>query len=391
MSKRTSKQARSSGGRRAVVMIAAAAALVVIILYQAGVFTPGHVVAGQTPVEPGTLPPGRTVEVQPVEVPVLYHAVGVVRSRTQIEVAPRIIARVLRVTVRSGDRVKAGELLVKLDARDLQSVVEEAEQQVEAARARIKASGEAVRSAQAALELARQEEARIRKLYDDKVATRQQLDQVTARRTQAEAALEQARQNDMAARAALASAEAAMRRAQTSQGYAMIESPIDGIVGQREVDTGDMASPGNVLLEVFDPTQLELEIPIRESLAREVKLETDVTVHVPAIDKTITGKVTEVVPSVDPGSRTFLVKVDVGTVPGMMPGMYANLRYQLRTEEALVIPARAVSRTGQVEYVTEVTDEGPRRRMVQTVPVDENRLRVVTGLKSGARIRVPGK
>ncbi|MFW5798426.1 MAG: efflux RND transporter periplasmic adaptor subunit [Planctomycetota bacterium] len=391
MGKSKPEQAKPSGGRRAVVVIVAAAALVVIILYQAGVFTPGHVSAGQTPVEAGQMPPGQTIEVQPVEVPVFYHAVGVVRSRTQIEVAPRIIARVLRVTVRSGDRVKEGELLVKLDARDLQAAVEEAEQQVEAARARIKASNEAVRSAQAALDLARQEEVRIRKLFDDKVATRQQLDQVTARRTQAEAALEQARQNDMASRAALASAEAAMRRSQTNLGYATIESPIDGVVGQREVDTGDMASPGNVLLEVFDPTRLELEIPIRESLAREVKLETDVTVHVPAIEKTITGKVTEVVPSVDPGSRTFLVKVDVATVPGMMPGMYANLRYLLRREQALVIPAAARSRTGQVEYVTEVTDQGPRRRMVQTVPVDEDRLRVVTGLDPGARIRVPKK
>ena len=103
------------------------------------------------------------------------------------------------------------------------------------------------------------------------------------------------------------------------------------MVAERLADPGDIASPGNKLLRLFDPTRLMLDVPVREGLVTRIKLGERVYFHVDALGTNLTGEVREVVPSVDHGSRTFLVKICIGEAPALMPGMFGVLQLPIGT------------------------------------------------------------
>ncbi len=338
-----------------------AAVFVLLLLYMSGTFDTGQVEPGRTGAPADETPRGKALVLAPSEIPRLYTAVGTVRSRDEVEISPRITARVVKVEVRSGDTVKKGELLLILAGEELKAAARQARETVE--------------SAKAALELAKKEAERAAQLLEKGVMPKSDYDRAMATRQQAGAGL--------------AAAEQAELRAEAALDYATIEAPMDAVVGEKNVDTGDLAAPGNILLRLFDPARLLLEVPVREGLVRQVQVGTEVRFTVPALQRTVAGKVEEVVPSVDPQSRTFLVKVFIGKEPELVPGMYGTFELTLGTEEALLLPRAALKRVGQVEYVLAETADGPRRLLVRSIPHDPDRVRVVSGLAAGMTIYVP--
>ena len=97
----------------------------------------------------------------------------------------------------------------------------------------------------------------------------------------------------------------ALRQTQANLSYATIKSPMDGIVSDRMDDPGDLASPGNIIMKIFDSNRLMLYVPLRESLVKSVKIGDKIKFNVESLKRALTGAVSEIVPAVDPGSRTF--------------------------------------------------------------------------------------
>lgn len=196
-------------------------------------------------------------------------------------------------------------------------------------------------------------------------------------------------QSESAFRQAQASAQAAQdaqRQAEAVQGYASIASPIDGVVAERLADPGDLASPGNIVMRLFDPSRLMLEAPIREGLVSRIRLGEVLSIRVDALDTNLAGEVREVVPAVDPGSRTFLVKLCITNAPTLMPGMFGVLALPTGTRPALLVPETCVMRVGQLEYVHATLGGRMRQVLVRTVPCGDGRREVVSGLQAGMRI-----
>ncbi|MCX7935270.1 MAG: efflux RND transporter periplasmic adaptor subunit [Planctomycetota bacterium] len=343
-----------SPARLTLLKIAGIAVLIGLILYQAGFFARGQIPPGETPLPPAPAA-GATITVQSEEAPIVYRSVGRIRSRDEIDIAARVLARVLEVKVRSGDAVKKGDLLVMLDDRDLGAGIQQAR--------------EAVASAQAALDLADKERKRAEDLAAQGVITKQKLDQAVAGQRQAQANL--------------AAAEQALRQLETNLAYTRIESPIEGIVAERLVDPGDLASPGRILLRLFDPKRLMIEAAIRESLAAAVRLGAKVPIEVPAVNGNFEAGVREIVPAIDPASRTFLIKACLGEVPALRPGMSATLRLTLGSEPAIFLPERAVRRAGQIAYATVLQNGRPRRALLRTAAAENGKVRVFSGLAAG--------
>lgn len=361
-------------GRKAkwIEILVAIGLIVVVMFWQTGAFAGGKIKPGRTPLPDATSPHlsasagesfngSKTFVVKAVDLPVVYKAVGTVRSRTEIELSPRIVARILEIKVRSGDRVAKGDVLVTLDDAELSSGVRQV--------------AERVRQTRAALDLATTELDRARKLLATGSLTQQAFDLA-----------------DSSARQARAASDASMeaqKQAETVLGYATLVSPIDGVVAERLADPGDIASPGNILLRVFDPTRLMLDVPVREGLVTRIKLGEKVPFHVDALSTNLTGEVREVVPSVDPGSRTFLVKICIGETPALMPGMFGILQLPTGTRQALIVPASMVTRIGQLEYVRTLMDGQPRQVLVRTAPAGDGRLEIVSGIEAGMAIHAP--
>ena len=355
-------------GRKAkwIEIIVAIVLVVVVMFWQTGAFAGGKIKPGRTPVpiaESQRLSAAarESIIVQSTNLPVVYKAVGTVHSRTEIDLSPRIVARIQEIKVRSGNRVAKSDVLVKLDDAELTSGLRQV--------------AERVRQTRAALDLATTEQERARKLLVTGSISQQGFDLADSTARQA--------------RAAFDAATEAQKSAETVLGYATLVSPMDGVVAERLADPGDIASPGNILLRVFDPTRLMLNVPVREGLVTRIKLGEQVPFHVDALNTNLTGEVREVVPAVDPGSRTFLVKICIGETPALMPGMFGVLQLPTGTRQALIVPVSVVTRIGQLEYVRTLMDGQPRQVLVRTVPAADGKVEVVSGLEAGMTVLSP--
>ena len=352
-------------GRKAkwIEIIVAIVLVVVVMFWQTGAFAGGKIKPGRTPVpiaESQRLSAAarESIIVQSTNLPVVYKAVGTVRSRTEIDLSPRIVARIQEIKVRSGDRVAKGDVLVKLDDAELTSGLRQV--------------AEHVRQARAALDLATTEQERARKLLATGSISQQGFDLADSSARQA--------------RAAFDAATEAQKSAETVLGYATLVSPMDGVVAERLADPGDIASPGNILLRVFDPTRLMLDVPVREGLVTRIKLGEQVPFHVDALNTNLIGEVREIVPAVDPGSRTFLVKICIGETPALMPGMFGVLQLPTGKRHALTLPENYVQRVGQLEYVRTLLDGQSRQVLVRTVPAADGKIEIVSGLEEGMTV-----
>ncbi len=313
--------------------------------------------AGDRPIGAGTI-----VEVAATTLPRVETAIGEIQPVHRVEIASRLLARALEVNVIAGQRVTAGEVLVRLEETDL--------------RARRAQAESAVAQAQAALDQARIEESRIRAAFAEQASSAIELDRAANALRGAEANLARTNQS-------LTEAQAVME-------YATIRSPIDGTVIDRRVSTGDTVTPGQVVVTVLDPKHMQLVASVRESLSRSLSVGDQVSVKVDVLDNACFGTVSEIVPEADSTSRTFQVKVKGPCPDGVYAGMFGRLSIPVGDERVILIPPEAIRRVGQLECV-DVAGDGVRlRRAVRLGRTIEGRIEVLSGLAVGERIVVDG-
>ena len=124
-----------------------------------------------------------------------------------------------------------------------------------------------------------------------------------------------------------------------------------------------MAAPGVPLLTLYDPKGLRLEAAVEERLAGAVKVGDTPKVRLDALGVELDGRVSEVVPAVDPATRTGVVKIDLPATPGLQPGMFGRARILRGTRAAVAVPGDALVRRGQLELVFWLPKGGDAARM----------------------------
>ena len=324
------------------------------------------------------------------EIPTYYRAVGTVHSRTEVELASRITARIIEIKARSGDKVEKGEVLIELDKSDLEAQLSRAKEMLNESQAAIKSADQEILKVKAAFTLASSNLKRDQLLFSKKVVPQKVLDQSTSNFEQAQSSLSQAEQNKSRFFSAAEGAQAAVREALARLQYATIKSPFDGIVAQQLTDPGDLASPGITLMTVFDPSRIMFYVPISESLVEQVKIGDKLPVEVQALKASVEGEIREIVPAVDPGSRTFLVKICVDKTQALMPGMFGSLNLKTGTRKVVIVPDNAITRIGQLEYVQLRKNDGSQtRQLIRSVRHSESQMEVISGLNTGETILIP--
>lgn len=316
-------------------------------------------------------------------------ASGTVRARQTGTVASRLMAYVREVRVRAGDSVSAGQVVVTLDAKEMDTAVRQAEAMgLEAKNAHAEVT-QAIAAAQAQVELAKVTHKRMTELFGRKSITQQELDEATARLRMAEAQLAgaSAKRNQVDARVTQAS-EAA-ESAKIQRGYLEIRAPFAGRVIERLVEPGNLAAPGQPLLTVEQAGAYRLEVPLEESLMGAVRMGDRVPVVLEALEKEIEARVVEIVPAVDAMSRSFTVKLDVPGVANLRTGMFGKARFPRGKRQALTVPAGAVREEGSLRYVMTVAGERARLRMVTLGASREGAVEVMSGLSEGERVVAP--
>lgn len=317
-----------------------------------------------------------------------YEATGTVRAKTSATVAAKWMGYVREVKVQVGDRVREGQLLVALDTRDLDASLDRATAAREEVRNAIPEADSGVAAAQADLDLAQSTFRRMSELYAKKSISDQEFDEASARRKAAQAAFDMARAKRSQLDSRLAQAGEEVRAAQVTRSYAQVAAPFAGVVTAKSVDPGNLAAPGAPLLTI-ERDGYRLEASVEESKLASIHLGQPVAVNLDGIGRSIEARVSEIVPSVDPSSRAYIVKIDLPSQPGLRSGIFGRARFSLGARQVLAIPLAAVSEHGQLEAVFVAADGVARTRLITLGDQSADQVEVLSGLTAGEKVVVP--
>ncbi len=329
----------------------------------------------------------QTVELQFATIPQTYEALGSIRSTTRSTVASRLMGTVVSVSANEGDVVRRGQLLVEIDARDVDAQVRKAHAGQAEVEQAIQGAEAALSAADANLDLATATYRRYESLRERRSVSPQEFEEVEARYKAARAERERGARQLEGLQARRQQALADVATAQTYGSWARVTSPIDGIVTARLVDVGDQASPGLPLFRIDDPTDYRLDVQVDESRLPHIQVGDPVGVVVDSTGLQTKGTVEAVAPAVSSASRSALVKVALPPASGIQSGMFARAYFSTGERQALLVPTSAISQRGQLEGVYVLGETGQAQfRLIRTGNATGENTEVLSGLNAGDEI-----
>ena len=373
-----------------------------------------------------------------------YIFTGTIRSRDIVNILPKVSGRIEYITVREGDRVKKGQVLIQQENSDLKAQLAQAQASLNSARAQVaqaqtnfvlttdttgvqvKVSRQGIDQAKEALEQAEStfknatlEYNRMKNLYDRGAIAKQSLDQTTtqyeisksqveaarSRLRQAKESLQLSRANTGQARvqrsvvdtaaAGVQQALANIRYIEVMIGYTTIKSPIDGIITERNVEPGELIAPGDKTssMVITDNSTVYVESEVPESEISGLRLMEKVKLTIPSLnDKKFEGTIKTIIPSADPSSRSFRIKVAVPNPDLVLKnGMSAMVKAKTATYTGLVVPRHWLTMIEGEFYISVIEDGKAKHKKVNVSFYNEEKALIKKGLKAGDEVVSTGQ
>ncbi len=224
---------------------------------------------------------------------------------------------------------------------------------------------------------------RYKNLFDEKVISKQEMDQVETQKNVAGLGYERTEQMVNRARAQ-------RDEARISKGFARITAPHAGVITEKKIEQGGMAVPGVPLLVLEDTSLFKVDASVNERLLGNVKVGMPVSVVLGDTGMRVAGTIGEVVPAVDPATRSFPVRVYLKE-PSLRSGLYVKIAIPEGKKKVLLLPPRAVVEKGQLTGVYVVDNRGVMTyRIIRTGQAYGDGVEVVSGLLPDERIAVSG-
>jgi HlyD family secretion protein len=343
---------------------------------------------------------------------------AVVYPLEQATVAPKITSTVKHFFVQRGSRVKKGQLLAELENKDLEAAAQASKgdfQQADAAYKTTVGASLPQQIQKAELDAAAAKSAfdAQQKVYDSRkglfeqgAIPRRDLDLAEVAFLQARSVNEQAQKQlaDLqrlgkeealrAAQGSRLSAEGHMLGAEAQLSYSRITSPIDGVVTDRPLYEGDLATANQPLLTVMNTSRLIAKSHIAQSEAAVLKAGSPAELRIPGLDDPIKGRVTLVSPALDPGSTTIEVWVEASKPnAALRPGMTVEVLMTAKTaKDAIVVPTAAVFKNAEgADYVLLAgSDEKAHQKTVQLGIRNSELTQIAGGINPGDPVITTG-
>ena len=314
--------------------------------------------------------------------PQTAQASGTVQPRTRTVISAQVMGMIRQVAVEPGQSVQAGQTLILIDSQQLLA----GEAQAVAARleatAGLTESERAIDAARTQLDLAKSTQARLKSLYDKRSLSSQEMDEANSRLSLAASTLAMAEAKRAQVNARILQSEQAWKSAQLTSRYATLTAPFSGTVSEKLAQVGAMAIPGAPLLVLEKAGGFRLEMNVEESRSSQIRIGMPLRVVLDQGEE-FNAKVTEIVPSLDPASRSLTVKVDLPSLKSLRSGAFARGEWVIGEREMLSVSANAVRETGQMQLVFVVEGGVAHSRMISVGDAQAGRREVLTGLKSG--------
>ena len=309
------------------------------------------------------------------EAPILARADGYIKSR---------MADI-------GDRVKAGQPLVEIEAPELDQQVRQAQAAREQARAAVEGALANLEQGKANMELARVSAQRYASLVTQGAVSRQENDVYQAQYHAQTASVNALEKAIAAQRSSVAAAEANLSRLESMSGYRLVKAPFAGVITLRNVDVGALVTTGSTLLfRIAQMDTLRIYVNVPQSNASFIRQGQAASLRVSNLPgRTFAGAIARTASSLDPGSRTMLVEVHVANRDGaLLPGMYAQVSLSnTRTNPPLLLPSDAlVVRPDGTQVAVVQADHTVHLQKIQVGRDYGDRMEVVSGLQEGASV-----
>ena len=304
--------------------------------------------------------PTTVVDARPT--PLIHVAEATIESVNQVTIAAQVPGRVLELRVDAGDRIAAGDLLVRIDSTAAGQAVAGAEA--------------GVAQAEANLANARAEHERVRSLFERNFVSQSAVDSALLALQAAEAQVRAAR--------------AGRGQVATELGFTSISSPLAGVVAQRHIEVGEMALPGLPLVTVFDPAAMRAVADVPQfRLATLGDAQPRATVELPDRGLWVEAERVVVLPAAD--ARTHTVRVRVELPPGLagvVPGAFARVHFVTGELTRIVVPLASILRRSEVTGVYVADDGGGfRLRQVRLGELQpDGTVEILAGLNGGETI-----
>lgn len=285
---------------------------------------------------------------------------GTVKGVRRVNLSTKVMGEITEMPVEKGDRINRGQVLVRIKDASIRAQLQQ-----------VKAN---LSEARVSLENTRTNYKRIEALYEDSSATRKELDDIRTRLEVSESRV--------------AALESKLNEVKDLLNYTVIESPIEGYVVGKFFEKGDLASPGQPLLTVEEVERLEVIASVPESQVGLFSIGDTATVKLPATGRNFRGQVVTVNPSGDRMTRQFEIKIQlpdgVFSAGGINPGMYARVRLNKGSDEAVMVPKSALLERGQLTGLYTVNDSNELvLRWVRTGRESDGSIEVLSGLNEG--------
>lgn len=302
--------------------------------------------------------------------------VGNLIGAVTVEALPKAAGRLDTVQVKLGDRVSKGQVLAKIDDRE---IVE----QVKQAKASFDVSAATIRQREADLKLAQTNLDRSKNLFDRQLIPKQTFDDTDAKYQAAVAALD-------LAHAQYAQAQARLEELNINLANTVITSPVSGFVGKRTLDPGGWVTPNSAsFISVVDISTVRMVAAIVEKDLRRISPGMKASVTVDAYPgEAFEGHIAQVAPVLDPATRTAQIEVEINNASSRLkPGMYAKVDFVVeRRPNALVVPANSVIDLNGKKGVFMPEENIAKFKPVSLGMTHPDYVEVVQGLNEGMRV-----
>ena len=290
------------------------------------------------------------VEAKHTSVPIRVEVTGQVAPLFQATLSSRIQGTIDKLLVREGVKVSKGQLLIQLDSRDLEADLARADAEVENTKVQLD---------------------RMNQLYARDAVSKQEMENAIRGYKVAEA-------NRKAVEAQLS--------------YTAVRAPFDGIITEKKVEAGELASPGQPLLKMEDPQRLRLEATVAEGDLKFLSGGDKIPVTIDALGgPALIGTVSQILPAGDPQTHTFMVKADLPKTAGLKTGMFGRFPLEKGTALAILVPSTAVVERGELNSVFVVgEDRIARLRWIKLGRRYEKQVEILSGINEGERVVMDG-
>ena len=348
---------------------------------------------GSTPSEAAGPVTVQTDIVKPVVESRQHEAVGTVKPRLTSTLSSKVMGTVSKVNVEEGQQVKKGEPLVILTQKQIDADYERAQAALSEAQRGEATAKAGVTVAKANAELARATHERYQKLVAGESASPQEFDEIKAKHEAAKAAVIQAESMLAAAKKRVEGAEAMVTAAAATTRDMVVSAPYDGVITEKLVEPGDLASPGRPLLRLEGFEGYRVVFVLEEALIQAVRVGQRLDVALSSImERRIQGEVESISPVADVATRSVEVKLSLPSIPGLRSGLFARVFIPAGTVTSIRMPESAIVKRGQLTGVYKVDEKGILRfRLVRTGRHDNGQVEILSGMKAEDRYVVtPG-